>query len=328
MDAKPNPQLQWTEKYRPSCLEEVRGQTKVVTAISKFLDEDTTLPHLLLYGPPGTGKTSIILAFLKQRYGSAWGDHTLALNASDERGIAMVRSKVKAFIRSAPKQHKYVILDEADSMTSDAQSALRRVIEGAPMTSFCIICNYRARIISPLQSRCCTYQFEPLDPATVLTCLQEVCVNERLAVEEPTLQRLIKVTRGDLREALGRLQNLAFVLRSGMDVDLVHDEIDDDLLSETYDVLRSKVEGAKEDTPVASFRQVSLLWDRLTREGHDLVSFLSSLSDLVMDRQETEDEKPMNPADLFEALDLLSSMADQVMAMTMEPKLVFFRLVA
>jgi DNA polymerase III delta prime subunit len=326
--------LQWTEKYRPGSLKEVKGQAKVVTATSKFLNSSQTLPHLLFYGPPGTGKTSLIMAFLKERYGHAWGDHTLALNASDERGIAMVRSKVKTFIRYNSKIDKYVVLDEADSMTEDAQSALRRIIEGAPRTSFCIICNYKARIIEPLQSRCCAYQFEPLDPQTTLEFLQDICLKEGLKVEEEDLVKLIKATRGDLREAVGRLQNLASVLRfGGADVELVHDLVDEDLLEDLFGVLRTKIEGKREGTPVASFRAVAELWDRIVCEGHDLVSVLCSLSDCIVECQETEtetetSEEPMKPADLFQALDLLSSMTDQVMVLGLDAKLVFFQLVA
>lgn len=327
MEDSSSGEMQWTEKYRPRSLDEVKGQTKVIAATSKFLDPTTTLPHLLLYGPPGTGKTSTILAFLKQRYGKDWVDHTLVLNASDERGITMVRAKVKTFISSSSRRHKYVILDEADSMTEDAQSALRRVIEGAPMTSFCIICNYKARIIEPLQSRCCDYQFEPLDPETALAFLQDICFKEALKVERSTLERLIKATRGDLREAVGRLQNLASVLRAGMEVDLVHDEIQKDFLEDLAYLLRAKIEGPKEGTPRPSFRALSTLWETLRYEGHDLVSVLCALSDRLA-ANEWDEEDPMKSVDLLEAFDLLSSMTDQVMVMEMDPKLVFFRFVS
>jgi len=321
--------MQWTEKYRPSCLAEVKGQETVVASLAKYLDEDTLLPHLLFYGPPGTGKTSAIMAFLNERYGGEdLKRRVLALNASDERGITTVRNRVKDFIRTRGSIHKYVVLDEADSMTTDAQKALRRIIEKAPLTSFCIICNYRARILGPLQSRCCAYQFEPLAPGTSLTSLKEVCAKEGLEVAEDELERLVKVTRGDLRCAIGRLQNLATVIRSGLPVDLVHDEIDGELLDEAYEILVGGLGEAKKlASPPVSLRRVGQTWNRLAREGHDVVSFLNGLSDLVVERQEAEDYDPLDPASLVEAMDLLSEMCDLIMVRQMDPKIVFHKLV-
>ncbi|CAG2123270.1 unnamed protein product, partial [Medioppia subpectinata] len=154
----------WVEKYRPNTLEEVVHQSHIIAMLSKYLTNDcfNELPNLLLFGPPGTGKTSTIIALAKQLFQTQYKNRVLELNASDERGIAVIREKVKSFaqqsVSSASKSIpaiKLIILDECDSMTRDAQSALRRTMETeAKTTRFCLICNYVSRIIEPLVSRC------------------------------------------------------------------------------------------------------------------------------------------------------------------------------
>ena len=182
------------------------------------------LPHMLFYGPPGTGKTSTILALAKELYGPEFmKSRVLELNASDERGISIVREKVKDFARMqltnpAPgykekypcPPFKIIILDEADSMTQDAQSALRRTMETySKITRFCLICNYVTRIIDPLASRCSKFRFKSLDQGNVERRLEEIAENEGVQLEDGAVQALIRCSEGDLRKAITFLQSAA-----------------------------------------------------------------------------------------------------------------------
>lgn len=182
------------------------------------------LPHMLFYGPPGTGKTSTILALAKELYGpEMFRTRVLELNASDERGISIVREKVKDFARmqlSNPPPHykerypcppyKIIILDEADSMTQDAQSALRRTMETySKITRFCLICNYVTRIIDPLASRCSKFRFKMLDQSNAKKRLEDIAQNEHVKLEAGAVDILIKCSEGDLRKAITFLQSAA-----------------------------------------------------------------------------------------------------------------------
>ncbi|KAG8526921.1 uncharacterized protein KY384_008350 [Bacidia gigantensis] len=185
---------------------------------------DKELPHMLFYGPPGTGKTSTILALAKELYGpEMFKSRVLELNASDERGISIIREKVKDFARmqlSNPPPnykerfpcppYKIIILDEADSMTQDAQSALRRTMETySKITRFCLICNYVTRIIDPLASRCSKFRFKMLDQHNAKKRLEEIAKNENVRLEGGVVDTLISCSEGDLRKAITFLQSAA-----------------------------------------------------------------------------------------------------------------------
>lgn len=179
---------------------------------------------MLFYGPPGTGKTSTVLALAKELYGpDLMKSRVLELNASDERGISIVRDKIKNFARTSVSNattsqssaypcppYKIIILDEADSMTQDAQSALRRTMETySKITRFCLICNYVTRIIDPLASRCSKFRFKPLDAGSAEERLREICEKEGVRCEDGVIEELIKVAEGDLRRAITYLQSAA-----------------------------------------------------------------------------------------------------------------------
>ncbi|KAI9229071.1 MAG: replication factor C subunit 2 [Piptocephalis tieghemiana] len=214
-------ELPWVEKYRPKTLADVSSQDEPVKVLRNTISTQN-LPHLLFYGPPGTGKTSTILALAREIYGhDLIKSRVLELNASDERGIQVVREKIKNFaqiyVSSTPgyvypaskiPPYKLIILDEADSMTSDAQSALRRTIETySRITRFCLICNYVSRIIEPLASRCAKFRFLPLNTSTTLDRLSYVAKEEGLSYSDETLQCLVDVGGGDLRKAMTYLQS-------------------------------------------------------------------------------------------------------------------------
>ncbi|KAK6458465.1 replication factor C, subunit RFC4 [Scheffersomyces xylosifermentans] len=213
----------WVEKYRPKNLDDVAAQDHAVKVLKKTI-ESANLPHMLFYGPPGTGKTSTILALSKQLYGpNLYKSRVLELNASDERGISIVRQKIKNFARltvSNPTKddlenypcppYKIIILDEADSMTNDAQSALRRTIENySSVTRFCLICNYITRIIDPLASRCSKFRFKSLNNDNALNRLKYIAEEEHINLNrnEPVLEEVLKISGGDLRKAITFLQS-------------------------------------------------------------------------------------------------------------------------
>lgn len=211
----------WTEKYRPRTLSDVAAQEQIVGVLKQTL-ESANLPHMLFYGPPGTGKTSTILALAKDLFGPELArTRVLELNASDERGISVVRDKIKNFARtivSAPPAEtrekfpcpdfKLVILDEADQMTQDAQAALRRTMENySKMTRFCLICNYVTRIIDPLASRCSKLRFHELDKTNSIDRLKYIAGAENVAVKDEVLIHLLNISRGDLRRAITLLQS-------------------------------------------------------------------------------------------------------------------------
>ncbi|KAK7423374.1 Subunit of heteropentameric Replication factor C (RF-C) [Neonectria punicea] len=213
----------WVEKYRPKTLSDVTAQDHTVTVLQRTL-QASNLPHMLFYGPPGTGKTSTVLALAKELYGPELiKSRVLELNASDERGISIVRDKVKNFARmqltnpTAGYKDKYpcppfkiIILDEADSMTQDAQSALRRTMETySKITRFCLICNYVTRIIDPLASRCSKFRFKSLDQSNAKKRLEEIAEKEGVPLEEGAIDTLIKCSEGDLRKAITYLQSAA-----------------------------------------------------------------------------------------------------------------------
>ncbi|GAA5975876.1 hypothetical protein JCM5350_000764 [Sporobolomyces pararoseus] len=206
--------LPWVEKYRPVTLDDVVAHKDIISTIDSFISKNR-VPHLLFYGPPGTGKTSTILAVARKLYGdgSVMRNNCLELNASDDRGIDVVREQIKNFASTRMQGgagnagFKLIILDEADMMTQAAQSALRRVIEQyTKNVRFCIICNYVNKIIPAIQSRCTRFRFGPLPKAEVEKRLQHVIEAENCQLTEDGRQALLKLSRGDMRRALNVLQ--------------------------------------------------------------------------------------------------------------------------
>ncbi|XP_055957625.1 replication factor C subunit 5 isoform X1 [Patella vulgata] len=199
------------EKYRPKQLDDLISHADIINTISKFVKEDR-LPHLLFYGPPGTGKTSTILAVAKQIYSpKEFNSMVLELNASDDRGIGIVRGQVLSFASTRTifkSGFKIVILDEADAMTNDAQNALRRVIEKfTENTRFCIICNYLSKIIPALQSRCTRFRFGPLTTDQMVPRLEYVTGQEAIKVSSDGMKACVTLASGDMRKALNILQS-------------------------------------------------------------------------------------------------------------------------
>src|SRR3989338_2633832 len=203
----------WTEKYRPQKLGEIIGQENIVQRLSAFV-KNRSLPHCLFAGPAGCGKTTAALAIANELYGSEWRSNFLELNASDERGIDTIRVKVKDFARTVPMKgmFKIIYLDEADSLTRDAQHALRRTMEKySGTTRFILACNYSSRVIEPIQSRCAVLRFSKLSEDEVIKYLKKISKAESLSVDEKAYKALVYLSEGDMRKATNMLQTAAII---------------------------------------------------------------------------------------------------------------------
>ena len=204
--------LMWTEKYRPKELDELVDQKTIRQRLSLLLQKKEQLPHLLFAGPPGTGKTTAAMIIAKQILGENWRDYTLSLNASDERGIDVVRERIKTFARFTDRRegipYRLVILDESDEMTSDGQTALRRIMEeNSEHTRFILVCNYSSGIIEPLQSRCAIFRFQRLDEASVTEHLRSIAKKEKLKPSsDAVFGAIYEATQGDFRQAINLMQ--------------------------------------------------------------------------------------------------------------------------
>ncbi|WP_456451099.1 replication factor C small subunit [Palaeococcus sp. (in: euryarchaeotes)] len=202
----------WVEKYRPGKLRDIVGQNHIVRRLQHYV-KTGSMPHLLFAGPPGVGKTTAALALSKELYGEHWRQNFLELNASDERGINVIREKVKEFARTKPiggAGFKIIFLDESDALTQDAQQALRRTMEMfSNNVRFILSCNYSSKIIEPIQSRCAIFRFRPLRDEDVAKRLMQIAENEGLELTEEGLQALLYVAEGDMRRAINVLQAAA-----------------------------------------------------------------------------------------------------------------------
>lgn len=202
--------LPWVEKYRPQTMSEVKGHANIITVLEKFGGIGKS-PHLLFYGPPGTGKTSTILALAKEFYGRNKGDMVMEINASDERGIEIVTGKIKTFVETfsfSGERVKLVILDEADALTVEAQSALRRIMEKSTSAArFCLCCNYISKIIGPLQSRCTKFRFEGIKRESLRCMALEICEKESLLFQTEAVEALLDLSGGDARRVINLMQS-------------------------------------------------------------------------------------------------------------------------
>ncbi len=207
-------ELLWAEKYRPKSLDEIVNQEEIVKRLKKFVEEKN-MPHLLFVGPPGTGKTTAAHALAHDLYGDNYRQYMLELNASDERGIDTIRTKVKEFARSRTPPNvpfKIVLLDEADNMTADAQQALRRLMEMyTASTRFILIANFPSKIIEPIQSRCAIFRFTPLKKEDVIARLKWICEQEGCKYTIEGLETIYEVSEGDMRRAINILQAAAAI---------------------------------------------------------------------------------------------------------------------
>jgi len=241
----------WIEKYRPATLNDVVGQREIVERLKNYVGAQS-LPHLLFTGTAGIGKTTSAVALAREFFGENWQVNFRELNASDERGIDVVRNQIKQFARTAPigdATFKILFLDEADALTNDAQSALRRTMENYAHTCrFILSCNYSSKIIDPIQSRCAIYRFKPLDREAITEELKRIAKNEGLTISEAAMDAIIYVAQGDMRKAINALQGAA-IINSDISEDMIYEITStakpDEILELLHIILKGNFEAAE-----------------------------------------------------------------------------------
>lgn len=203
----------WLEKYRPSSLSDVKGHSEIVKSLENYVDKQE-VPNLLFAGPPGVGKTASAVAMAKEIYGDDWDENFLELNASDDRGIDVVRDDVKNFARTSTSSADFrmIFLDEADALTSDAQAALRRTMEQfATNVRFILSCNYSSQVIEPIQSRCTVYRFTRLSEDAIREQIVEVVEKEGINITDDGIEALVYASNGDMRSGINGLQAVSIL---------------------------------------------------------------------------------------------------------------------
>ena len=235
----------WVEKYRPRKLSEVIGQKAIVERLESYV-RSRNMPHMLFAGPAGCGKTTSAIALARGLYGDGWRNNLIELNASDERGIDIVRGKIKDFARAATldrDEFKIIFLDEADSLTGDAQAALRRTMERYTQTCrFILSCNYSSKIIEPIQSRCAVFRFRPLTESDVREYLQRIAASEDIDLRTDGVEAICSLAGGDLRKATNMLQVAASTSKA-VDQDIVFQATESIRPSEIDELLKTALKG-------------------------------------------------------------------------------------
>ncbi|MFB6245025.1 MAG: replication factor C small subunit [Candidatus Nanohaloarchaea archaeon] len=284
----------WTEKHRPDTLDEVVGQEKIVERLKSFVEQDS-IPHLMFAGPAGTGKTTSAIALAKDLYGDSWSQNFMETNASDDRGINVVREKIKDFARTKPvnADYKIIFLDEADALTSDAQQALRRTMEQfSENCRFILSNNYSSKIIDPIQSRCAVFRFNRLEEEEVREYIRRIGEAEGFRISEGAVEAVLRVSEGDLRRVTNILQTTA--LNTG-------DIEEDDVYSAAATLRPDEVTEIMEDALNGDFMDArSELSDLMIERGLDGQDVVSSIHRELFDLEIEDSEKMELVSDLAE----------------------------
>ncbi|MEC7756335.1 MAG: replication factor C small subunit [Candidatus Thermoplasmatota archaeon] len=262
----------WVERHRPSSVREMKGQRAVVDRLRAYADSGT-FPHLMFAGPPGTGKTTAALALTRDVFGEGYRNNLLEMNASDERKLESIRTKVKQFARTAPMPgttFKVIFLDEADALTPDAQGALRRIMEQfAETCRFILSCNYSSKIVEAIQSRCAVFRFRPLDEEKVLETVLEISKHEGINLDKGAAEAISKVSLGDLRKAITSLQ-----VAASLDPNITRELVYETTATAPPEDLHGFFLACKEDGFQPARRRMRGILDRFGLAGTDLVNQL------------------------------------------------------
>ena len=270
----------WVEKYRPINLNEISSQEHVINSLRKTLF-NKNIPHLIFFGPAGCGKTSTIIALAKELFKNQYSNRVIELNASDERGINVVREKIKIYAKQTITNindippWKLIILDEADTMTSDSQCALRRIMEEySKITRFCIIGNYCNKIIDPIVSRCALFRFKPINQEHILKKLKYICNQENFNISLEILNKIIKISRGDLRKAINLLQNYYNIFQNNFNMTLLN-EFSGFIPEETFNNLI-------ENIYTKNYNNVDNIINKIILDGYSLVLQISLFHNYIL----------------------------------------------
>ena len=262
----------WVERHRPRSVSGIKGQRAVVERLRAYA-ESKTFPHLMFAGPPGTGKTTAALALGRDVFGDGYRDNLLEMNASDERKLESIRTKVKQFARTAPMpgtSFKVIFLDEADALTPDAQGALRRIMEQyAETCRFILSCNYSSKIVEAIQSICAVFRFRPLDEDKVLEMVVDVAKREGVGLDGDAAEAIASVSLGDLRKAITSLQ-----VAASLDNNVTRDLVYETTATAPPEELHGFFLACKEDGFQPARRRMKGILDRFGLAGTDLVNQL------------------------------------------------------
>ena len=277
----------WIEKYRPKTCDDIVGQDKNLNIITNMI-KGGSLPHMLLHGKSGTGKTSTIMALANMMYGKNTQFMMIRLDASDDRGINTVREEIKGFAEKMTpfnKGVKLIVLDEADSMTYDAQFALRRIIEKySDDTRFCIICNYMNKIIAPIKARCVNMRFYPIGKDIIVDRLKYICKQEQLKCEKGSLDEIAIIANGDMRKAINILQSLSMMSKK-IDINQCYNSAGippPDITMELYKTLTNKTIDFK--------KSYMFLEKHFIEEGYMLNHIIQQLVNIIYTDRENIDD--------------------------------------